>query len=74
MEKKYRIARAKNRTGMVPNNTIEDAVAIKFAGQGRYNSPRKQPQARDGPKNTETGPLGLMNCFICDAPDQMARD
>lgn len=53
----------------------DDAVDNNYAGQGRYNRPQQQPQAKgDNCKSQNHYPLTLMGRFNCDPPVHMQKN
>lgn len=74
LDKESRIATIRDRAGASTKDEPEDAVAINYAGQGRYGHPRQSAPGKTNFKATRTDPLSIMGCFNCDSPEHMARN
>lgn len=73
LDRESRVATEKDKVNNLIQNDDDDAVTIKYTGQGRYSKSRPKSQFNHGEKNHLSGPLSLMGCFNCEQPDHMAK-
>lgn len=74
LEKESKIAKLRDRATDNARDRSDEAVAINFAGQGRYNYPRHQVHTKKDMQKKKHDPLTVMGCFNCDDPAHMAKD